>query len=75
MGRGRCMSTRAAALLLTASVAVAIPATAAAKEQSKKPKVVGFFYTETNGNPNKLVVFARNSDGTLKQQGTVATGG
>jgi WD40 repeat protein len=66
---------RAAGLLLIGAVAVAIPATAAAKEQSKKPKVVGFFYTETNGNPNKLVVFARNSDGTLKQQGTVSTGG
>jgi 6-phosphogluconolactonase len=74
MGRGLSRSMWAAGLLLIA-VAVAMPATAAAKTQSKKPKVVGFFYTETNGNPNKLVVFARSSDGTLKQKGTVATGG
>jgi 6-phosphogluconolactonase len=73
MGRAMCRSTRVAALLLVAAVAVAMPAAAAAKKPAKK--VAGFFYTETNGNPNQLVVFARYSDGTLKQQGTVATGG
>ncbi len=73
MGRGVSRSMRAAGLLLIAAVSVAMPATAAAKKPAKK--VAGFFYTETNGNPNKLVVFARYSDGTLKQQGTVATGG
>jgi hypothetical protein len=68
---------RAAALLLSAALLVALPATAAAKKgnKNKKPKVVGAFYTETNGNPNKLLVFNRYSDGTLKQKGAVATGG
>lgn len=65
MGRGMCRSTWATALLLAAAVAVVMPATAAAKSAKKpaKPKVVGAFYTETNGNPNKLLVFDRYSDG------------
>jgi 6-phosphogluconolactonase len=77
MRRGVFMWARTAALLLTASVSFAVPATAAAKGKHKptKPKVVGAFYTETNGNPNKLLVFARYSDGTLKQRHSVATGG
>ena len=68
---------RAAVLLLSAALLVALPATAAAKTGTKKkPKktVVGAFYTETNGNPNKLLVFSRYSDGTLKKRGAVATG-
>jgi hypothetical protein len=72
-------ATWATALLLIVAVGVAMPASAAAKaggkKPSKKPKVVGAFYTETNGNPNKLLVFARYSDGTLKQRHSVATGG
>ena len=72
MGRAMSRSTRAAALMLIGAVAVAMPATAAAKKPSK-PKVVGAFYTETNGNPNKLVVFNRYSDGTLKKRGAVAS--
>jgi 6-phosphogluconolactonase len=77
MGRGICRSTRAAALLLIPAIAFTMPATAGAKSEQKssKPKVVGAFYTETNGNPNKLLVFDRYSDGTLKQTNTVATGG
>ena len=78
MGRGMFRWTRAAALLLIAAVSVAVPATAGAKKPAKKPskpKVVGAFYTETNGNPNKLLVFDRYSDGTLKQGHKVATGG
>ena len=59
MGRAMSRSTRAAALMLIGAVAVAMPATAAAKKPSK-PKVVGAFYTETNGNPNKLVVLTTN---------------
>src|SRR6478672_7719448 len=78
MGRGMCRSTWATALLVIGALAIAMPATAAAKAKAKKPakpKVVGAFYTETNGNPNKLLVFDRYSDGTLKQAKTVATGG
>ncbi len=78
MGRGMCRSTWATALLLVAALAIAMPATAAAKKPAKKPskpKVVGAFYTETNGNPNKLLVFNRYNDGTLKQASKVATGG
>jgi 6-phosphogluconolactonase len=73
MRRGISRATRAAAVLLVAAVSVGVPATAAAKKPSKK--VVGAFYTETNGNPNELLVFARDSDGTLKQRHSVATGG
>jgi 6-phosphogluconolactonase (cycloisomerase 2 family) len=65
MGRLRFRWTRAAALLVVGAVLVALPATAAAKPAKKK--IVGAFYTETNGNPNKLLVFARYNDGTIKQ--------
>jgi len=77
MGRGICSSTRAAALLLIPAVAFAMPATAGAKSEQKSSKsmFVEAFYTETNGNPNELLVFDRYSDGTLKQAHTVATGG
>jgi 6-phosphogluconolactonase len=76
MGRASFSWMRAAAWLLSAALLVALPATAAAKTgKKKKPKVVGAFYTETNGNPNKLLVFSRYSDGTLKQKRSVATGG
>ena len=77
MGRASFTWMRAAALLLSAALLVALPATAAAKTgtKKKKPKVVGAFYTETNGNSNKLLVFSRYSDGTLKKRGAVATGG
>ena len=76
MGRANFTWMRAAALLLCAALLVALPATAAANTGTKKkPKVVGAFYTETNGNPNKLLVFSRYSDGTLKKRGAVATGG
>ena len=41
-----------------------------------KPKVVGSAYTQTNDPAaNKLIVFDRLSDGTLKQRQTVSTGG
>ena len=75
MGRGVLTRGRASTLLLVASISFAVPATAGAKSKPSKPKVVGAFYTETNGNPNELLVFARYSDGTLKQERSVATGG
>jgi hypothetical protein len=77
MGRTRGTWTRAAAIALVAALSVAVPATATAKKpkKPKKPTVVGAFYTETNGNPNKLLAFSRYSDGTLKKRGAVATGG
>jgi 6-phosphogluconolactonase (cycloisomerase 2 family) len=66
------MITRAwAVALLLAAVSVAVPATAAAKK-----RVVGAVYTETNGVPaNRLVIFNRYSDGTIKQRGSILTGG
>jgi 6-phosphogluconolactonase (cycloisomerase 2 family) len=58
------------ALMATAVVVAALPATALAK------KVVGRVYTETNGKlANRVVVFNRYMDGTLHQIQVVKTGG
>jgi 6-phosphogluconolactonase (cycloisomerase 2 family) len=65
-------------MLLAAAVALG-PGAAVAEANGgggPKPKVVGTAYTQTNDPAgNRLIVFARLSDGTLKQVQTVKTGG
>jgi 6-phosphogluconolactonase len=66
---------------LVAAVAVALvalPGAAAAKKPSHKGKAarpVGQMYTETNGAPNKVLIFNRFANGKLALAGSVATGG
>lgn len=64
------VTVAAVAVLGFSSVASASPARASAAK-----KFVGAVYTETNGNPNKVLAFARYSDGSLKQTQAVNTGG
>lgn len=63
-------------LMAVAALVVVLPGAAAAKKTSKKAKVVGRVYTETNdaGN-NQVIIFNRYSNGTLKKVGAVSTGG
>jgi 6-phosphogluconolactonase (cycloisomerase 2 family) len=64
-----------AVLAAVVAAAVAVPAGARGKP-NVKPRVVGAVYTETNDPAaNRVVVFARYSDGHLKQRQVVRTGG
>ena len=68
----RTHAGRRVALGLSALAATALLVPAAAGAQTVK---VGSVYTETNGNPNKVVAFDRFADGTLAEVQRVATGG
>jgi 6-phosphogluconolactonase len=72
----RSRSARRRAAILAPAVAVAAAALLAPSVAGAQVSVkVGSMYTQTNGNPNRVVAFDRFSDGTLSQAQSVLTGG
>ncbi len=73
MGRDAARTLRLVGLALAAA-AVLVPSVANAA--SKKPKVVGHVYTQTNDlNHNRVIIFNRFPDGSLVRAGSASTKG
>ena len=61
--------------VLAGAVILALGATGALAPVASAAKYAGAVYTQTNGAPNRVVVFGRKSNGKLVQVQTVKTGG